>query len=107
MSSGFEGTSRTDEADLDDEPDHCLDGGQRSDRIAQTLQRLEEATPVEAAHAQGQRLVPGQWRERGGRRQAKGGPACRGLYIFEDECGICVSSNDHRRRWCGEGGNAT
>ena len=59
------------EADLDEEAKDRLDGRQNRHWITRTLHRLEEAAPMEARHAQHQRLVPGKLVELG-RRQTKG-----------------------------------
>jgi hypothetical protein len=47
-----------DEGDLDEEAKDRLNRRYDRYRVAQRLQRLKEAAPVEAAHAQEQRLVP-------------------------------------------------
>ena len=75
----------SDERDLDEEATHRLQGGEGGEGIAQALERLEEASAVEAADTEDQRLVPWEWRLLGGSRQAKGYPAVGRLQEEEGE----------------------
>jgi hypothetical protein len=52
---------RGDEADLDDETNKRLDGGEPGDRMRQVEAAREEPTPVERRHAEDERAVWRQW----------------------------------------------
>src|SRR5215472_16988182 len=74
-----------DEADLDDESQHCLYASQYRDRVVQVRERLETPT-VEATHAEDERLVPGEWLDLAWRQTKRNHPVgCPHVEVSEPD----------------------